>query len=51
MALLGKNVVEVLGEEDALDVRIDGEEHPATAVELPFVDGSERSARVPSYPE
>jgi len=49
MALLGKNVVEVLGEERALDVRIDGEEHPATAVELPFVDGSERSARVPSY--
>ena len=49
MALLGKNVVGMLDEERALDVRIDGEEHPATAVELPFVDGSERSARVPSY--
>lgn len=32
-----------------LSVRIDGEEHSATGVELPFVDGSDQSARLPSY--
>ncbi|PSQ49760.1 glycine cleavage system protein T [Halobacteriales archaeon SW_7_65_23] len=51
LALLDRDVVDLLGEEHALAVRIDGDEHSATAVELPFVDGSERSARVPSYPE
>jgi aminomethyltransferase len=30
-------------------VRVDGEEVPAERVELPFVEGSERSARLPSY--
>ncbi|ELZ09511.1 folate-binding protein YgfZ [Halovivax asiaticus JCM 14624] len=34
----------------SLTVRVDGEALPATATELPFVDGSERSARLPSYP-
>jgi len=33
-----------------LGVRIDGEEVPATRVDLPFVEGSDRSARLPSYP-
>ena len=30
-------------------VRVDGEDVPAERVELPFVEGSERSARLPSY--
>jgi len=51
MALLDRDVGDRLGEEEALDVRISGDEHPATALDLPLVDGSERSARVPSYPE
>ncbi len=34
---------------DELTVRIDGEEVPATVTELPFVDGSDRSARLPEY--
>ncbi len=33
----------------SLSVRIDGTEHPATGVELPFVEGSDQSARLPSY--
>jgi aminomethyltransferase len=37
-------------EADAPTVRVDGEEHPASVVDLPFVDGSERSARLPTYP-
>jgi aminomethyltransferase len=36
---------------DGVTVRVDGEEAPATAVDLPFVDGSARSARLPTYPE
>ena len=32
-----------------LTVRIDGEEYPATVESLPFVDGSDRSARLPTY--
>ena len=32
-------------------VRVDGEEAPATAVDLPFVGGSAASARLPTYPE
>jgi aminomethyltransferase len=32
-----------------LTVRIDGEERPATIVDLPFVEGSDRSARIPEY--
>lgn len=35
---------------EALTVRIDGEELPATRVDLPFVDGSKQSARLPTYP-
>ncbi|MDZ5813131.1 glycine cleavage T C-terminal barrel domain-containing protein, partial [Halorubrum sp. AD140] len=35
----------------AVSVRVDGEEVPATAVDLPFVDGSAESARLPAYPE
>ncbi len=34
---------------DTLSVRVDGEECPATQASLPFVEGSERSARLPSY--
>jgi aminomethyltransferase len=30
-------------------VRVDGEDVPAERVDLPFVEGSERSARLPSY--
>ncbi|MCU4752950.1 aminomethyltransferase family protein [Halobacteria archaeon AArc-curdl1] len=34
---------------DDLAVRVDGEDVPARRIDLPFVDGSERSARVPTY--
>ncbi|WP_299265208.1 aminomethyltransferase family protein [Halorientalis sp.] len=34
-----------------LTVRIDGEERDASAVELPFVEGSDESARRPAYPD
>ena len=37
-----------LGEEK-LSVRVDGEDVPATRADLPFVDGSARSARLPTY--
>jgi aminomethyltransferase len=33
----------------ALTVRVDGAEAPATVVDLPFVEGSGRSARLPRY--
>ena len=46
-ALLNRELSERIGEENALAVRVDGEERPATAVELPFVDGSDRSGRLP----
>jgi aminomethyltransferase len=36
-------------EEDDLAVRVDGEEVAARRVALPFVEGSARSARLPSY--
>ncbi|WP_435145083.1 aminomethyltransferase family protein [Halobaculum sp. P14] len=36
---------------DDLAVRVDGDDVPAERVELPFVDGSARSARLPTYPE
>jgi aminomethyltransferase len=45
--LLDRAVGERIGETDALAVRVDGEERPATAVSLPFVDGSDRSERLP----
>lgn len=47
LALLDRDAVEETGQEDALSVRVDGEERSATAVELPFVEGSDRSGRVP----
>ncbi|GAA0475949.1 aminomethyltransferase family protein [Halococcus dombrowskii] len=34
---------------DELTVRVDGEERAATVETLPFVDGSDRSARLPDY--
>lgn len=34
---------------DALTVRIDGEERSATATQLPFVEGSDASRRLPQY--
>ncbi|PSP22022.1 glycine cleavage system protein T [Halobacteriales archaeon QH_10_65_19] len=49
MALLARDVVEQFGANGALDVRIGGEERPATAVDLPLIEGSERSARTPAY--
>ena len=36
-------------ETETLGVRIDGEETPADIVELPFVEGSARSKRLPQY--
>ncbi len=35
---------------EALSVRVDGQEGPAASAELPFVTGSQRSMRIPSYP-
>jgi len=49
MALLDRDVVDRFGE--PLAVRIDGEERPATAVDLPLVEGEEGSGRLPTYPE
>ncbi len=43
----------LVGFDDApadVTVRIDGEETAATRAELPFVDGSARSGRLPTYP-
>lgn len=36
---------------DALSVRIEGEDVSAESVALPFVDGSDRSGRLPEYPQ
>jgi len=36
---------------DDLTVRVDGAERPARVVTLPFVEGSDRSARLPAYPD
>jgi len=36
-------------ETDDLTVRIGGEDVPAPVVELPFVEGSSRSQRLPQY--
>ncbi|MEF8852668.1 MAG: glycine cleavage T C-terminal barrel domain-containing protein [Haloarculaceae archaeon] len=36
---------------EALAVRVDGEEASASVEPLPFVEGSDRSARVPTYPD
>jgi len=48
LALVDRAVGDRVGEEGALAVRVDGEEQPATAVELPFVEGSDRSGRLPT---
>ncbi|WP_207591386.1 glycine cleavage T C-terminal barrel domain-containing protein [Halomontanus rarus] len=42
-------VVEFGLEADAVTVRVGGEEVPATRTELPFVEGSDRSGRLPVY--
>ena len=34
---------------DTLSVRVDGEEHDTRVAELPFVDGSDKSGRLPTY--
>ena len=47
LALLDRGVDEQVGEAGALTVRVDGEERTATAVELPLVEGSDRSERLP----
>ncbi len=47
LGLLDRGIGDQVGEVDALAVRIGGEERPATAVELPFVEGSDRSDRLP----
>jgi aminomethyltransferase len=47
LALLDRSVDDRVGETGALTVRVDGEERPATAVGLPLVEGSDRSARLP----
>ncbi|EMA65160.1 folate-binding protein YgfZ [Halorubrum aidingense JCM 13560] len=36
---------------DGLSVRVDGDETAAIPADLPFVDGSARSGRLPTYPE
>lgn len=47
LALVNREVGELLGTQDALSVRIEGDDRPATPVALPFVEGSERSGRLP----
>ena len=47
LALVDRTVENKIGDDAALSVRINGEEVIATAVTLPFVEGSETSARVP----
>jgi len=48
LAMLDQAVATTLDEAE-LTVRIDGEEHPAAGVDLPFVEGSDESARLPHY--
>ncbi|MCU4926174.1 aminomethyltransferase family protein [Halobacteria archaeon AArc-dxtr1] len=51
--MLGQSIalalVEYGLESEALSVRVGGKELPATRTELPFVEGSERSGRLPEY--
>ena len=51
LALVDRETGERFGETESLTVRVDGDELPATPVELPLVGGSEQSGRVPSYPD
>jgi len=48
LALVDQDIAKTL-DDASLTVRIDGEEYAATGVELPFVDGSDESERLPSY--
>ncbi len=48
-AVLALAVVDYGLESDALTVRVDGEDVAATRTELPFVEGSDRSDRLPDY--
>jgi aminomethyltransferase len=43
-------LVDVATGAGGLTVRVGGEERPATLERLPFVEGSDRSARLPTYP-
>jgi len=47
LALVDRDIGDSLGESGSLTVRVDGEERPATPVALPFVEGSDRSGRLP----
>ena len=49
--LLETGIALALVEDEPTDptVRVDGAEVPATVTDLPFVEGSERSARIPDY--
>jgi aminomethyltransferase len=47
LALVDREVGDSLGASGSLTVRVDGEERPATPVTLPFVEGSDRSGRLP----
>ena len=44
------SLVEFGLEADEVTVRVGGEEVPAVRRELPFVEGSDRSGRLPAYP-
>ncbi len=48
LALLDRDIATALDETE-LTVRIDGEELPASGQTLPFVEGSDRSERLPEY--
>ncbi|PCR92408.1 CAF17-like 4Fe-4S cluster assembly/insertion protein YgfZ [Natrinema ejinorense] len=48
-AVIALAIVDYDLESDELTVRVDGDEVAATRTELPFVEGSDRSARLPVY--
>jgi aminomethyltransferase len=50
LAYVSTSPLEELAEDSTLAVRIDGEDVPAGRSTLPFVEGSERSGRTPTYP-
>jgi aminomethyltransferase len=50
LALVDHDVgAQIADSEKQLSVRVDGKERAATGVELPFVEGSDQSARLPTY--
>jgi aminomethyltransferase len=51
MALLDQDAADAVGDSGRFTVRIEEAEQDATVVDLPFIEGSERSGRVPSYPD